>query len=286
VNDDDASSSWLTPSPSNSKLASFLGDPQFPSKLSSDTTDRGERIKLYEDLYRQYSRLGLTRTSDRPIAIAGLERRLRYDLRARGDFGIFDDGRSFLQRSLLWQRGREVPRLTRIDFEIPGRRTTTVPSWSWMAYEEGIDYLELPLGNPPVVWLTSECHGPWAAAEGADGVARNTEQSRVSTELQATARRLRRGEYNIQGPEGPDEFHIVYDVPDPTKTEGEELMCVVMGRRNEAGKAVGDLTHYVLLVKPNASSSMPGGKAFERVGVGKMLGKFIELDRDKKIRIR
>lgn len=36
--------------PVYSKTASFLGDPNFPSKLSNDATSRGEKIRLYEDL--------------------------------------------------------------------------------------------------------------------------------------------------------------------------------------------------------------------------------------------
>ncbi|KKY39056.1 putative tol-like protein [Diaporthe ampelina] len=79
----------------NNKLASFLGDPNFPSKLSNDATTRGEKIRVYENIYRQYTRLQFTHISDRPIAIAGLEKRLIRDLRAEGGYGVFDDGEAF-----------------------------------------------------------------------------------------------------------------------------------------------------------------------------------------------
>ncbi|KAK4171880.1 hypothetical protein QBC36DRAFT_364920 [Triangularia setosa] len=72
----------------DNKLTSFLGDPSFPSKLSSSLSDkdsdRGERIRFFEDLYRQYSRLNFTRLIDRPVAIAELEQRMINDLKAKG----------------------------------------------------------------------------------------------------------------------------------------------------------------------------------------------------------
>ena len=83
----------------------FSGDPNFPSKLSVKLTDRGEKIRFYEDLYRQYSRLDFTRITDRSIAILGLEQRMVRDFRAWGGYGIFDDKPSSLfPRSLLWRR--------------------------------------------------------------------------------------------------------------------------------------------------------------------------------------
>ncbi|KAI3392588.1 hypothetical protein diail_5462, partial [Diaporthe ilicicola] len=47
------------------------------------------KIRVYEDLYRQYTRLEFTRNTDRPIAIAGLEKRLIRDLKAQGGLGVF-----------------------------------------------------------------------------------------------------------------------------------------------------------------------------------------------------
>uniref|UniRef100_A0A8H7N4G9 Heterokaryon incompatibility domain-containing protein n=1 Tax=Bionectria ochroleuca TaxID=29856 RepID=A0A8H7N4G9_BIOOC len=51
------------------ETASFLGDPDFPQIIMS--ADKGERILLYQDLYTKYSRLGLSRPTDRAVAIGG-----------------------------------------------------------------------------------------------------------------------------------------------------------------------------------------------------------------------
>jgi hypothetical protein len=241
---------------SESKLASFLGDPNFPDKITSKFTSRGERIIFYQDLYKQYSRLAFTRWEDRPIAISGLEKRLIHDLKTQGGFGVFDDTRSLLCRSLLWQRGNDEISLRKITF--PPERNMNVPTWSWMAYEGGIDFLDLPLGG--VEWQKEEIHSPWIP--DASQVYHTTD-SRGSIELSGTAR-----EFNIKDA-GLNEAILVYDIP---KTASQLLKCVVMGRRREQGN-VGDARHYVLLIAQKG----PAAKVYERVGVGFMPGKFIEL---------
>jgi len=220
-------------------------------------TSRGQRIHFYEDLYKQYSRLAFTRWEDRPIAIAGLEKRLIHDLKSHGGFGVFDDGQSLLWRSLLWQRSTDEPTLRKITF--PPERNITVPTWSWMAYEGGIDYLNLPLGG--VDWQKDEIKSPWIpdASEVYHTIDRTG-----SIELSAIAR-----EFNIQGA-GANEFMIVYDIP---KTEGQQLKCIVMGRRREKGE-LENTRHYVLFITPKGGQA----KVYERVGVGFMPGKFIELN--------
>ena len=242
----------------HSKLESFLGDPNFPTKITSSITSRGERIKFYENLYKQYSFLSFTRWEDRPIAIAGLEKRLIIDLKTLGGFGVFDDGASFVRRSLLWQRSAETSTMRRITF--PVERNTVVPSWSWMAYEGGIDYLDLPLGG--VDWIKDdrdyEIRSPWSRDAGE--ICRTT-NSTESIELSAIAR-----EFDVRSG-GGNEFMIIYDIP---KTEGQALRCIVMGRRMENGRPE-DARHYVLFVAPK------GNSVYERVGVGYMPGRFIKL---------
>jgi hypothetical protein len=91
----------------------------------------GEKILRYQDLYEKYSRLGLTKDYDRPIAIDGLQSRLLRAFDTEGGSGIFDEGpvlRGHLRRSLLWHRSADVDRLYQIEF--PLTRTTAVPSWS------------------------------------------------------------------------------------------------------------------------------------------------------------
>ena len=128
-------------------MADFLGDPNFPNKAMR--ANRARKIAYFQGLYKQYSRLDFTRYSDRPFAIAGLEKRLQSAFNTRGAFGIFDDGDKedggLFHRSLLWQRGEEngdLPNMPTIEF--PPARKVNVPSWSWMAYRGGIDYIDPP----------------------------------------------------------------------------------------------------------------------------------------------
>lgn len=247
----------LINSPPESKLVSFLADPNFPEKITSKFTSKGERIIFYEDLYKDYSRLAFTHWEDRPIAIAGLEKRLIENLKTHGGFGVFDDGQSLLRRSLLWQRGKHEPSLRRITF--PLQRNVTVPTWSWMAYEGGIDFLELPLGG--VIWQKDEIYSPWLLDVSE---VHHTINHTGSIELSAIAR-----DFNI-GSDGAKNFLIIYDIP---KTEGQSLKCIVMGRRREEGK-LEDARHYVLFIAPKGGMA----KVYERVGVGFMPGRFIELN--------
>ncbi|KAE9363831.1 HET-domain-containing protein [Stipitochalara longipes BDJ] len=249
----------------DNQLISFLGDPNFPSKISIDNSDRGERIRLYEDLYRQYSRLEFTRWYDRPIAIAGLEKRLIRDLNAQGGFGVFDDGRSLLQRSLLWRKGQEVSALERIAF--PPERTIVVPSWSWMGYKGAIDYLDLPLGG--VDWLPDVILSPWAEG-GTESWHTGDDKGVVA--LSATAKVFKIGKQD------EDNFGTFYDRNEPSKTEEKTLRCVVVGKRMVRAKTpANEITHYVLLIAPKKTESPRGEKVYERVGVGYMAGKFIDL---------
>ncbi|KAG4436079.1 hypothetical protein IFR05_008435 [Cadophora sp. M221] len=240
------------------KLASFLGDPNFPSKITDKLTSKGQRIIFYQDMYKQYSRLLFTRWEDRPIAIAGLEKRLLYDLRTRGGFGVFDDGQSLLRRSLLWQRGKddygklEDP-LRRIEF--PKERNTRMPSWSWMAYEGKIDFLEMRLGG--IEWQNDEIRSPWN-----DQVPRSMDPAAPAPgiELAAVARDFDGKALGV---------HIIHDNP---KNGSLPLKCIVMGRRKEKER-VEDTIHYALFITQKGEA----GNSYERVGVGFMHGRSIDL---------
>lgn len=66
---------------------------------------------------------------------------------------------ALLRRSLLWHRAPEVGGLEEIDFKA---KKSAPPSWSWMAYKGGIDYLELPFGQ--VEWEENEIVSPWSSS--------------------------------------------------------------------------------------------------------------------------
>lgn len=170
---------------------------------------------------------------------------------------MFDDGRGLLQRSLLWQRGNDEPSLPRIIFR---HGQWDIPSWSWMAYQGGIDFLEVPLGG--VDWHKEDIKPPWME----NRTVLTTDQL-ASIELRAIVR-----DFNV-----PDDrdfessgFKIVYDNPG---NNHQLLKCVVMGKRKDQ-KTLEETRHYVLFV-----TLMEGvSDVYERVGVGFMPGKFVELN--------
>ncbi|KAH8647683.1 hypothetical protein BX600DRAFT_518111 [Xylariales sp. PMI_506] len=258
-------------------LAAFLGDSNFPTVLMNSS--RGGQIKLYQDLYMQYSRLAFSRISDRPIAIAGLEKRLLQSLHIGGAFGVFDDRQSYLNRSLLWHRGSDFDSLRPIQFpaDLRAGPLPPVPSWSWMAYEGGIDYLEPPFLE--VEWEKQELRAPsWPPIEGWE--AEQPEQSSMVAAEEAT-----HGGVGLFGavpllsavvrdfdvPLAPNKraVDIIYDQPDRFKSgkeRSESLKCVVVGKLKKSVREE-DRRHYVLIVAPR--SGEPGG-VYERVGAGYM----------------
>lgn len=251
-------------------MASFLGDPNFPSKLSNDA--RVAKIQLYEDLYRKYTRLQFTCISDRPIAIAGLEKRLIRDLKVQGGFGVFDDGRSLFQRSLLWQRGREIPTMTKI----PSTSSLPVPSWSWMRYDGGIDFLDLPLGG--VNWLEDAIKSPWAA-RGTDTW--HTGDGNAFVELSAWAWDFQPGDVRLMPHE---EMELVCDTQDAVDWEANDLMCVVTGME-KGSCAIKERAHFVLIIKMSKELLGPGERnttVYERFGVGHIKGKYIDQESSPK----
>jgi len=124
----------------SSQHASFFGDPQFPRLAIAQMTATNDNTahRVFQVIFQTYSRLDLTRATDRPAAIAGLERRLADEMRSPVAFGIFDSPK-YLHRSLLWRRGNDslLQRIAR------GNPHLQVPTWSWMAYTGPIDYLDV-----------------------------------------------------------------------------------------------------------------------------------------------
>ncbi len=75
-----------------------------------------------------------------------------------------------------------------------------------------------------------------------------------------------------------EDFGVFYDRAEPVKTEEKTLKCVVVGKRRMRSKTPTDeTTHYVLLIAPKRMDSPRGAKVYERVGVGYMAGRFIDL---------
>lgn len=251
-------------------MADFLGDPSFPDKAMR-ARSRALKIEYFQGLYKQYSRLGFTRWEDRPVAIAGLEKRLQRAFNTKGRYGIFDDGKKLggglFHRSLLWRRewkaaeSKDGEPLVAIAF--PAGKDFHVPSWSWMAYRGGIDYTDPPFKS--AIWETRELIPPWT---------RGGYQHPDTNEDVAIAAVAR--DFNLKGRD-PEEVKIAYDTE--KSSEGQRVQCVIIAR-SDVARSDQDRRYYVLLIIPTQHQVVdsPWVKC-KRVGAGFMLGKYITLDK-------
>lgn len=132
-----------------SQKSEVLGDASFPNFISK----KGSRSKitLFRDLFEKYSKLKLSFLTDKSVAIFGLEKRLVESFCTEGKHGILQ---CYLHRSILWHRSGK--RMKRIDYPSDKK----VPTWSWMAYEGGISYMEIEFSqvgwSNAVQWSSSE----------------------------------------------------------------------------------------------------------------------------------
>lgn len=250
----------------NNHRASVLGDPNFPTVAMRSS--RGGKIRVYQDVYETYSRLEFSCIEDRPVAIGGLEKRLLHAFNTFGGYGVFDDGPGggLLQRSLAWHRGEDELSLTRIEFptQAPRGHVMSVPTWSWMAYRGGINYLDLPFSG--VEW-DREIYSPWTLRGRGSAPA----DSRPIRYLGAVVRGL-----SFSSTSG-DEARLIIDAPGGSG--GQQRHCVVLGR--QVGQIpIPDSRHYFLVVAPAPSDrrTSDGKPLFERVGAGFLPGRFIDLE--------
>ncbi|KAH8897353.1 HET-domain-containing protein, partial [Thozetella sp. PMI_491] len=243
----------------SNNLAAFLGDPNFPQITMS--ASQGEKIIRFQDLYKVYSRLGFTNPFDRAVAIDGIQSRLLNAFRTRGGFGIFDEDvksgqRGLLRRSLLWHR---APAATLAKIEFPSSRALSVPSWSWMAYTGEIDYLRPDFGNVDWEFLAS----PWSGS-GKDRL------GTTGLTDQLTLNGLARDIFFDAAEDGT--MKIFFDIPGGS--ERSSLKCVVLGVES-GNRPLSSRLHYFLLVAPAQLRSRSDLRAFQRIGAGLSLGKYI-----------
>ncbi|KAG9496374.1 hypothetical protein J7337_012962 [Fusarium musae] len=233
--------------------ATFLGDPNFPLLMME--ADRGAKILGYQDLYKLYSGLALTRPSDRPWAINGLQERIISALQIQGQFGVFFEDRpggrrrGLLRRSLLWCRSETVASLDRISFPA-GSGALMVPSWSWMAYSGSIDYIAAEFGGTEWEPLQSQ----WDSGD----------ERTDSGVLVGLAR-----DYDVEDTDSM----LVFDSPLDVKKAG--TLCIVLGKQ-KGDMSYFEKVHYVLLVQPMPPLSDTRRTSYERVGAGTLLGKCIK----------
>ncbi|KAK4222696.1 heterokaryon incompatibility protein-domain-containing protein [Podospora fimiseda] len=271
--------------------AAFLGDPNFPQLALTST--KGAQIRVYESLYKTYSRLEFSKPSDRPIAIAGLEQRLVAAFNTHGGYGVFDG--DFFGRSLLWKRDSDDG-MKKIDFsagqmiEMPARKSYRVPSWSWMAYEGPITFMDIPFRG--VEWHYRGENGirsPWTPSTGSKntsstGGSWHTGNSEEKTNLTAWVT-----DFSVSFDKAKS--RICFDqgpTPSYTRKQESKLRCVVVGRQKasaaeQAGQDTIDLELYVLAVM--ASPKEGRYDRYERVGVAAIPGSWIIQEEQEEIQI-
>lgn len=242
--------------------AAFLGDPNFPNVATNST--KGGQIRLYEHLYKQYSTLQFTRAYDRPIAIAGLEQRLIGAFNKQGGYGVFE---RYFGRSLLWQRDTSIENIAMKDIQFPSNKDIKVPTWSWMAYEGGISFMDIPFDG--VLWTEDEgeegIRSPWTQND-ASGSTWHTGNSDERIDLIC---RVRDFEVDLA------KHKVIYDKL--VRPRGRIVKCVVIGRKkSKAPTDLAEQEHYILVVSPKVDSECKG--IYERVGVGSLPGSWIVMD--------
>ena len=114
-------------------------DPNFPNRLLKSGDQR--TMEFIHFLFEDYSKRNLTEKTDRAVATSGLEARIAGALRCQSRYGIFE---RYLHRNLLWQASDNI--MERIEYP-----TRNVPSWSWMAYNGGIQFMDIRFGR--VDWI-------------------------------------------------------------------------------------------------------------------------------------
>lgn len=186
-------------------------------------------------LSEDYSKRGLTKETDRCVAMFGLETRIAGALRCQSRYGIFQ---RYLHRNLLWQASNN--KMKEIAY-----KTRRVPSWSWMAYHGGIQFMDIPFAS--VDWIITlffyEERGPVLVTE-VGKFQDCTMEPDGNYYAVVDFGRLKRG-------------WIQYDVE-----EGEDLhneQCVVLGRTRKSKIE----KYYILVVRPTSVD-----REFKRVGVG------------------
>ena len=243
--------------------AAFLGDPNFPQLATN--MSKGGQINVFLHLYEYYSRLHLSRPSDKAVAIAGVEKRIIRAFDTQGGFGVFE---RYLGRSLLWHRDPDLGYLRKIEYP---EHQNSVPTWSWMAYDGAITFIEISFGG--VVWETEEIHSPWSTGHT---LSPPPEAIRLTDSYRNFDLLCRVRDFNLAL--AGTQVRIFYDLDETSQARGQGVKCVVVGKqRAEPGVAnVAELEFYVLLVALRHSGQ--GTDVYERVGAASLPGICIDLN--------
>jgi hypothetical protein len=220
--------------------------------------DPNERtIDFIQFLSTEYSRRGLTVKTDRSTAISGLESRIAQAKKCETRFGIFE---LFLHRPLLWQRTGKRD-TDRIDYG-----AQIVPSWSWMAYNGSIKFMDIPFHS--VEWVRSlrfnkrykyrRFNEKWKPALVTDMSSFRT----CNFERRTT-------DYAILDLyDAAERGCVQYDMETHERLDSER--CVVIGRICYSSDTRERRKYYILVVRPTGMKN-----EYTRVGAGWIQGDYV-----------
>ncbi|KAF2628817.1 HET-domain-containing protein [Macroventuria anomochaeta] len=228
----------------------FMLDPNFPDRLLASGNQRA--IEFISFLSEEYSKRGLTKKTDRSVAISGLGARIARARKCETKYGVFQP---YLHRNLLWQRSGEK-KMKRIGYE-----SQAVPTWSWMAYDGSIQFLDIPFGG--VEWV----HGLRLSKGYKYGWFNKNKRAKPALVTDIGVFRncsleQRDMNYTILDSDKAEIGCIRYDV-DGSESLDDELCCVV-------GRHVSWDKYYILVVR-----WVGVDKEYTRVGVGWIQGDYI-----------
>ncbi|KAK4205828.1 hypothetical protein QBC37DRAFT_464877, partial [Rhypophila decipiens] len=226
----------------------FFLDPNFPSRLNKSRYVR--TVEFVQFLFRKYSTSGLSYATDRDVAIDSLIERMAQVLETEVRYGIF---RCFFGSLLLWKRDKD--KTSPISYS-----NRSVPSWSWMAYPGGIDF---------IVGAKRTLKVPRAVDLGLieDGKALNVKVRKFSGDFRMEDKGE---EYAIV--DGTEQVGLLWrDMADPIRLE--DCNCVVVSMVEDEEKEGARQTYHVLIILEKAE-----GGGYERVGAGKVEARYVSSD--------
>ena len=114
----------------------FILDPAFPERLTISGYKR--TLEFIHLMFSEYAQAGLSKKSDKEVALSGLLRRMQDSLRSKCVYGTFC---CFLSRLLLWRVSNATDSYT-------GDNEHQLPSWSWMSHNHIEFFPEEPIQTP------------------------------------------------------------------------------------------------------------------------------------------
>ncbi|KAH0431014.1 hypothetical protein CcaCcLH18_07428 [Colletotrichum camelliae] len=229
--------------------SAFLGDANFPHSALNHYKDG--RQMLIQDLYERYSALEFSYSSDRAVAILGLQKRLARAFETRATYGLFA---TYLHRGLLWRRDQAEP--MKIIAQPSGRH---VPSWSWFSKIGAIKYMDLKFDS--VKW-TNDLESPFIGeASGGSMGFTGVRSASGAPVVRALAKELKLSK---------DELLKYVTFDDRDDFEIHELLFAVIGCDKDANSMEVRISHGLIIRQLMENLDKHDQDTYERVGVASL----------------